>query len=507
MLLWRLAASNRLDLIGNRYQQDFFRLSQYKWIGTRDLKSSLRKFNDLFLASGAVVFGDSEQTSTLSKFVSGPLGFECMSDCLLGQVESWVLEDLASIDVWLIGIWSYANHAFRKQLEQHLESYKSPFKVSRERWRNRVFYSLLCVKNIVIQVQQAPRNLRVQFLHILSRHGTEAMFKPFLDAGIDVNEGHLWNNYLCASASNQNLPIFNLLVRAGASTALALRSFYTYSYIYDERPKNLFQIILQENNPFTFKDNLDNPFKFRGILEDPFKYRNNLSENDDPFMDLMISLAGREFPQAPRILFDRQVFRQEALYGGHDVHISRCYMYNAIKYNRPEIVELCLKHGFQTNGLIGEAWNCPIAHYGQLHSYNWLTAAAEFGRASCVDVLVKYGANVDLPDGTDTTALPLARAHVEGKHPPIHSLLELVTTSEDRAIFATLAEATGLYMSRELVAAPEDEAILVTLDQASAIIHKDRVKAMFELEKYSIKTRSEISQMKMRHLLHRLSAS
>ncbi|MCJ1242592.1 hypothetical protein MMC14_010601 [Varicellaria rhodocarpa] len=241
--------------------------------------------------------------------------------------------------------------------------------------------------------------------------------------------------------------------------------------ISDERPKNLFQIILQENNPFTFKDNLDNPFK----------YRNNLTENNDPLMDLVTSSADRDFPHAPQILFDRQDFRQEALYGVQDVHISRCYTYNAIKHNRPDIVELCLKQGFQASGLIGEAWNCPIAQYGQLHSHNCLTAAADFGRASCVDVLVKYGANVDLPDGTGTTALQLARAHVERKHPRIHSSLELMTTSEDKAIFVTLGKATRSYMSRELVTASEDEAILVILNQASALIYKDTARAMVQV--------------------------
>ena len=247
---------------------------------------------------------------------------------------------------------------------QHFESYRSPFRTLREE-RTRFLGSHLRIEDIVAQVLSTTRDWRIQFLCTLCRHGTEAMLKPFLDAGIDVDEGHLWYNYLGAAAATQNVPIFNMLIRAGANTALALAAFFDHrNYLTTEVPKNLFQVILQCNNPFRFCDSLDDPFGSRDDLQDPFKSKydlndpfileHHLNRTGDPLIKIMVPTVYEDFPDAPQILFGRKAFRNEALNGGRDVHVSDCYMYNAIRYSRPKIVELCLNHGFQASGLLGE---------------------------------------------------------------------------------------------------------------------------------------------------------
>ena len=274
------------------------------------------------------------------------------------------------------------------------------------------------------------------------------MFKPFLDAGIHVDEGRLRQNYLGTAASFHNLSVFNTLIHGGANTTLAIESFIDY-YRYEVDPmtkasKELFQILLQDVKPFDFKDSLE-------------------CEENDPVRDLMILKLDRVFPHAPQILFDRQAFRRRGLHGGRDVHICYSYLCRAIEYDQPEIVKLCVDRGSKANGLIGDAWNCPNAMWSRLRPYSWLTLAVSFGMSSCVDVLVKNGANVDMPDGTGTTALRLAQAYVAGEHPR--------------------KQMTTLWW--RLVDASKDEKTLAILEKASVAKRTDPAKAMIRVEDVS----------------------
>ena len=372
----------------------------------------------------------------LSKLILGTPGFRCIEDCLFRQTTPWVLEDLAPVDKWFIGIWSHVNVGFRKALERYFASFGSQSKKFREDWSNHLPLKF-SVENVVTQVKNAPRNLRAKFLRGLSRHGTEAMFTPFVEAGIDLDEEQQRDNYLGTAAAFRNLPIFDLLVRSGANTALALRALCTYSYrLSDPIYNNLFSILLQGIGSSQFSD----------VLIDPLKFKYMFSDITDPLMDFVKSSFSIEFPHAPQILFNRQAFRRESLYGGRDICITHSYMYNAIQWDQPKIVELCLDSGLQASDLIGQNWDCELYEFSRLRPYNWLTLAIELGRASCVDVLIKYGANVDLPDGSGITALQLAQAHVAGEHSRRWTIAFITTmiASEDKETMAILKQASNM---------------------------------------------------------------
>ena len=61
-----------------------------------------------------------------------------------------------------------------------------------------------------------------------------------------------------------------------------------------------------------------------------------------------------------------------------------------------------------------------------------------------MEVLVKHGADVDLPDGTGTTALQLAQAYAKRKHPRLGVSWELVTASQDEAILVVLERVSSM---------------------------------------------------------------
>ena len=166
-------SARRRILIGTRSKWALVEYSQFPILPQRirDKKKVWRTFLNYYLASGGVVIDDPSESkgSFLSGLVSGAPGFDCIDYCLFRQAVPWVLEDLAPIDIWLIGIWAHVNASFRKALGQYFSSFRSSFKKIEEGWGIQVIDSVFNLDTIATQVKNASFGRRVEFLQILSR--------------------------------------------------------------------------------------------------------------------------------------------------------------------------------------------------------------------------------------------------------------------------------------------------------------------------------------------------
>ncbi|MCJ1368183.1 hypothetical protein MMC16_007324, partial [Acarospora aff. strigata] len=356
----------------------------------------------------------------LYDLVDATSGFDCIQETLFRQVEPWTIEDLATTDTWLIGVLAHTNGRFRRMVETYLDSYRSPFYNVKTPFGYDSFTSTFGIKTVVAQVKKAPRYSRVDFLRAISASGTHIMLKPFLDAGVDVDEGGTLNNYLGSAARNEKLESFHMLLDANANTALALPDFLYSRDLSSQSGKHFLSTLFENVRPTTLHK-LD----------------------DDP----LLALVGYEevlqkCPRALHILLENGAFHNCGLYGGRDVNADESNMLKAILYNWSHAVELFLDHGAEANIQIGQLYTASEPYHETITQYTWLTLAVEAGRARCAEILIKYGAKITYPDGSGTTALQLAHDNIDCEHPRKFSLDRyqsyLVEAAEDIEILEVL---------------------------------------------------------------------
>jgi len=159
-------------------------------------------------------------STILTTLVRGPAGFACINDYLFRQSDPWELEDLTQIDAWFIGVLVHTDHDFKRRVEKHIESYRSPYGPGRRPSSEDTVNKFLNVRKIVAQLVAAPKVMRISFLETVSVSGTSTMLKPFLDEGININEGR-HRVYLHSAVVSGNLDTFQILL-AHANTNMVL---------------------------------------------------------------------------------------------------------------------------------------------------------------------------------------------------------------------------------------------------------------------------------------------
>ena len=414
-------------------------------------------------SAGSLTFGlDSGQT-LLSEAVYALASFDCIRDCLAGQLEPWIVDDLMPLDTWLIGILAHTDPSFRKYLETYMNSFRSTFAYKRFS-SDSLFQSVFGIANIVARVEQAPRQERVEFLKVISASGTSSMLEPFLRKEIDLDEPtpdsplRRASSSLGAAAASGNLSTFKMLLAAGANAALAIPIFLRDG-------KGLSPVLFEEL--LSVMVTKATPPRFP-------------SWNDPILAILWYEKALQACPQAIEILLNHQVFESSLLHGGHGAWFGRSYMYNTIKYDRPSAVKAFLDHGAKADVQIkdlfpeSESWD---PRPSREISYTWLTLAVERGSASCTDVLVSHGANVLSPDGHGRSALQLAQSNAAAKHP--RKLYELpwrtyglprlfATDEDDKDVLAVLERALETRLEGSVPELEEDLVIDRLEDQSFA---------------------------------------
>ena len=352
---------------------------------------------------------------------------EAARDCLFLQSDPWVAEDLAISDTWLISTLAHTNNGFKNLIEGYLDSYRSPYYSTKKYPSDSVFESAFGIRKVVSQVKKASPHFRSEFLDYLSGWGDPSMFKPFVDGGVDVNEWGTWWIYLGQATCKQDSETQPITPGKTGSGIQGLPWFL--------KPKKLvprFEPLL----PAFLKDNA------------PLA----VSRLNDPFLSMTKSKKALPiYPQALDMLLSSGYHKPWSLYGGADVHVKESYMYLAIRHGHTDAVQLVLDQGARVNVQIGDLF-VVYEYMAILQRYTWLTFAVERGDASCTEVLVKHGADLQSYDGLGRSALELAQLNVASVHPRI--LKDFTFTAIGDSSTLTRDMETLAVLERALVAIP-----------------------------------------------------
>ena len=381
------------------------------------------------------------RTSILPAMVEGVIGFGVIRDILLHQPEPWTVEDLSMSSVWYIGILAYADRVFFKILNSYLRGYRSVFKTSNASVTDEILNSVFGIDVIVSQVVGAPSKERIRFLRTVVRKGTTSMLAPFIDAGINLDEGNIEDNYLGNAAVLAKLDFVNMLVDAGADSARAIPVLCRHACKLETSVfKSLFSTLLDRSTA-GHGNVFDIPDPLHAVLE------------SDRAIDIR--------PDAPFVLLKKGRFNNHKLFGSEELFVPHSYALSAIRYDRPAALKLLLEYGNPSDLVIGKMYSIDREWFRPLEHYTWLTLAVELGKTACVDVLLKHAKNpadsIIRPDGEGRSALQIATAAAAAPHPR-KTVFSPLHWSEHKAV-----EASAL----------QDTAILALLRDALPIEHRN----------------------------------
>ena len=343
--------------------------------------------------------------SILPALLEGGFGFDIVPDIILHYSQPWVVEDLGSSSVWYIGILAYSDKTFFRILRSCLCSERSEPKVSNANVAEDILHSVFGIDAVVPQVLDASVKERSRFIRTLIGKGTTSMLEPFVDAGLNLDEGGIWRNYLSLAAELGKLDFFNMLVDAGANCARAMTSFCSKS---DELEGPVFKSLLSIL--------LDRATADAGDMFDSKCYPSDALHSflfSDRAMDVQ--------PDGPAILLKKGIFNWGKVVGTGETFVHSNYAVLAICLNRPAALKLLLEHGIPWDLPIGEVHPVNIRWLEPLHSYTLLTWAVELGHIACVDTVLKHAHNptnsIVHPDGRGQSALQLAIYIAAAPHP------------------------------------------------------------------------------------------
>ncbi|MCJ1397808.1 hypothetical protein MMC11_001004 [Xylographa trunciseda] len=394
-------------------------------LGTNRSDSRLIKsYLEVFLVNGGSVISDIDTPAygpPLLSLVGSEIGFfsDDLSHSIFGQGESWTAEDLGPMDAWIIGVSAHADRRFRARLESYLHnSFQSAFTPRRNIPSEQSVGNAFNINVIVAQVMSAAADDRVSFIHAICTSGTHLMLKPFLDAGIDVNEDTSADgSYLGSAASVRNSDIFHMLLNSDAAVGPALRyvsSNFTWSA---DDLRCYLQPMVDQVTLLDFTDH-----------------------RHDPIHKLMHSTLDSDvITQTLEHLLGAGLFDNDRLFGGECTVLYESYIFNAIYKSHGRALDLFLSYGINPDRQISDQFKCG-SKYSEYRSYTWLTLAVHTGKASCVKVLLKY-ADMHVRDGSGCNALELARNFAAGGHPRWTEYRQHVGKEDDDEVLAVLEKA------------------------------------------------------------------
>ncbi|MCJ1432871.1 hypothetical protein MMC27_002229 [Xylographa pallens] len=354
--------------------------------------SNVKPYIEMFRVRGGSVCVNldtwTDRDTILSYLVEFEIGFDSatLSEYLFTRSESWTIDDLMPIDFWIIGILAYTDQKFRARLEAYLECFRSPLAPQMGPSGKQSVLTAFDIDVIVAQFMSASTDLRVHFLSIICTSGTFRMLKPFLDAGIDINEVGRGNSYLGMAARASNLETFQILLDSGAAVGPAL-SYSSYVWVRapaEDLPYYL-QSMLDRITQIDFKDDLHDPIL--SLLK-------NWNESNVTASALEHFLC-------------TGLFNHGRLFGGENIPIKESYILWAICVGQDRALSLFLEHAIDLQRQLGDQFGCD-GGWLKSGSYTWLTLAVYWGRASCVEIIVKY-ADIHVRDGSGRNALESAR--------------------------------------------------------------------------------------------------
>lgn len=341
-------------------------------------------------------------------------------DLLLDAPGMWLVDELSSLQICLIGTLARANAVFSSRLKKKLASYPSPASSYRTPSADHLFEVFFSKNSIESHFCALEDDMMYKFLSLLCRTGSVSMMKPFIEIGVDVNGCDYPWNLLGHAAAGGNMDIVYMLLEAGANGSLAISDFLSQSEHLSEAVFGRLLTILMENaRHVSFK-----------CWNDPLR---------------AVTRSRRAIcscPKAPKILLDRKCYIKEGFGEGvNETDFWDSYMYEAILTGNASIVDLLLQNGARADTQISHSFNC---HGFWFQSCTWLTfAVIHRDAAACADVLIRHGADVTALDGAGRSAIHCARNRALALYARLE-WDEMITAYEDTETLAVVERAFHL---------------------------------------------------------------
>ena len=376
------------------------------------------------------------KTSILSALLEGVFGFDIVPDIVLHYSQPWFVEDLGSRSIWYIGILAHSDRTFLRILRSCFCNERSVPKISNASPAEDILHSVFGIDAVVTQVLEAPLKERDRFVRTLIEKGSTPMLEPFIDAGLNLDEGESIQNYLSLAAGLGKLDFFNMLVDAGANCTQTIFRFCGMpNELEDPVFKSLLSVLLDRATSDARRT-------------DGFR---------DAFLGVLWSSRAMDLqPDGPAILLRKGIFDWGQVVGTREMFPSPDYVISAIHQNRPAALKLLLERGIPWDLPIGELHPITIWwHEELLQDYTMLTLAVELGHVACVDTLLKHANeptnSIVRPDGGNRSALQLAMSAAAAPHPRanvfgrgnlrVRIVAEEVTEFQDTSVLALLQDA------------------------------------------------------------------
>ena len=343
----------------------------------------------------------------------GPGTAELICESLFHSSSFLTVDEFSSFGICLLGTVAQVNSGFRTRLKAYLASYRSPLLAAGTIYADHLLESTFGMASVLRRFHGMNEwNSRV-FLAALCRTGIPSMLRPFIDTGIDLNAHDDRYNMLGNAAAVANLDSVRMLIESGANGAPALHHFIRFGEkLSDGIYKHLLELLVENARPTSFRD----------------------VGSDALWAVMRSSRALLTHPEAPEILFRRQVFSFQLLNWPCRKDHMCSYMCVAIRKRLGSVVELLLQYGAYANT-----------------TSTWLLFSVEGGAASCTEALIQHGAYVNFVDGAGRSALQVARSNVIAPHPRIFPCCERVweldykvTAEEDAETLAVVERAFRL---------------------------------------------------------------
>ena len=341
----------------------------------------------------------------------GPSTANLISESLFHSSEILTVDEFSSFGICFLGTVARVNSGFRARLKAYLASYRSPLLDAGTIYADSLLESTFGMASVLQRFHGMTERESERFLAALCRTGTPSMLRPFIDTGIDLDCKDYYYNMLGNAAAVGNLDIVCMLIGSGANGALALAPFIRYGKeLSDGLFKHLLELLVENSRPTSFQS----------------------LAHDALLAVIECCRALLTHPEAPGILIHRKVFSDELI--NCSCRWNYCdYMCVAIRQRLGSVVKLLLQHGVYANT-----------------ASTWLIFSVECGAASCAEVLIQHGADVNFLDGAGGSALQLARSNVTVPHPRkaaycrVFSLKRHVTAEEDAETLAMVERAFHL---------------------------------------------------------------
>ena len=148
---------------------------------------------------------------------------------LLNTSEPWLVQDLSSLQICLIGALAHEDPVFCNHLKEILARYRSYTSPGRAVFAENLFQTTFGKASIERHFQALDSLEMYELLSLICRTGSAAMVKLFMSFGLEINGGNWHENMLGNAVAGGKMNIVRILLESGANGFLAIRFFIRYS--------------------------------------------------------------------------------------------------------------------------------------------------------------------------------------------------------------------------------------------------------------------------------------